>query len=218
MARLKLQIGTHHKVFEFRVSVLGKLNIYLGHDWLKHHNLTIDWQKGSLLMKNCPGTCNVPEEDDGGEDIEGDSDGGVRRWHEWEDGDRLLAVMREEKEERWGIRAYATTATEIAVTNQVKHDEKKIIPVHYLGHREVFEKETFDELPKRGPWDHAIELVPGAKPVDCKIYPLNRDEQTQLDAFLKENLDTGRIRSSKSPMASPFFFIKKKDGKLRPAC
>ncbi len=109
-----------------------------------------------------------------------------------------------------------TTATEIAVANQVKRDAKKIIPAHYLGHREVFEKETFDELPKRGPWDHTIELVPGAKPVDCKIYPLNRDEQMQLDAFLKENLDMGRIRSSKSPMASPFFFIKKKDGKLRP--
>jgi len=55
----------------------------------------------------------------------------------------------------------------------------------------VFEKEMFDELPKRGPWDHTIELVPGAKPVDCKIYPLNREEQEQLDAFLKDNLDTG---------------------------
>ncbi len=53
-------------------------------------------------MKNCPGTCNVPKEDDGGEDVEGDSDGGVRGWHEWE-GDRLLAVMKEEEEERWGI-------------------------------------------------------------------------------------------------------------------
>ncbi len=80
----------------------------------------------------------------------------------------------------------------------------------------MFEKETFDELPKRGPWDHTIKLIPRAKLVDCKIYPLNREEQEQLDAFLKDNLDTGRIRSSKSPMASPFFFIKKKDGKLRP--
>jgi len=29
-------------------------------------------------------------------------------------------------------------------------------------------------------------------------------------------LKTGRIRPSKSPMASPFFFVKKKDGSLRP--
>ncbi|KAF8672003.1 hypothetical protein AX14_005627 [Amanita brunnescens Koide BX004] len=51
--------------------------------------------------------------------------------------------------------------------------------------------------------------------VDCKIYPLNPQEQKELDEFLKEQLETGRIRSSKSPMASPFF-VKKKDGKLRP--
>lgn len=37
-----------------------------------------------------------------------------------------------------------------------------------------------------------------------------------MDEFLKENLESGRIRPSKSPMASPFFFVKKKDGKLRP--
>ena len=46
--------------------------------------------------------------------------------------------------------------------------------------------------------------------------PLNPTEQQQLDEFLKEQLETGRICLSKSLMASPFFFIKKKDGKLRP--
>ena len=40
-------------------------------------------------------------------------------------------------------------------------------------------------------------------------------EQKELNGFLKENVETGRIRSSKSPMASPVFFVKKKDGKLR---
>jgi len=39
-------------------------------------------------------------------------------------------------------------------------------------------------------------------------------EQKELDQFLKENLETGWIRPSKSPMASPVFFIKKKDGTL----
>ncbi|GLB40103.1 putative transposition, RNA-mediated [Lyophyllum shimeji] len=41
------------------------------------------------------------------------------------------------------------------------------------------------------------------------------NEQAELDAFLEENLKSGRIRPSKSPMASPVFFIKKKDGSLR---
>ena len=35
-------------------------------------------------------------------------------------------------------------------------------------------------------------------------------------AFVEENLQTGRIQPSKSPQASPFFFVKKKDGKLWP--
>ena len=52
--------------------------------------------------------------------------------------------------------------------------------------------------------------------IDCKTYNLTNDEQKELESFLKENLKSGRIRPSKSLFASVFFFIKKKDGKLRP--
>jgi hypothetical protein len=41
--------------------------------------------------------------------------------------------------------------------------------------------------------------------------PVN--EQEELDHFLEENVWKGHITPSKSPMASPVFFIKKKDGK-----
>lgn len=42
-------------------------------------------------------------------------------------------------------------------------------------------------------------------------------EQEKLDEFLEENLRKGYIRPSKSPQASPFFFVSKKDiGGLRP--
>jgi len=40
-------------------------------------------------------------------------------------------------------------------------------------------------------------------------------EQKELDQFLKENLETGQICPSKSPMASLVFFIKKEDGTLQ---
>ena len=42
------------------------------------------------------------------------------------------------------------------------------------------------------------------------------NEQGELDKFIKENLAKGYISESKSPISSPFFFIKKKDGSLRP--
>ena len=56
--------------------------------------------------------------------------------------------------------------------------------------------------------------MPSSTPKNCKVYPLSRNEQEELNAFIQENLTTGRIRLSKSPMVSPVFFIKKKDGTL----
>jgi hypothetical protein len=79
---------------------------------------------------------------------------------------------------------------------------------------DVFSKTSFNELLARKPWDHAIELILDAQNKSCKVYPQSISEQEQLDKFLKENLTSGWIRPSKSPMAAPFFFVKKKDGLL----
>jgi len=78
----------------------------------------------------------------------------------------------------------------------------------------VFAKEDFDILPEHRKWDHAIELTPRAEPKSSKVYPLSPLEQAELDAFLEENLRTGRIRPLKSSIAAPVFFIKKKDSSL----
>ena len=47
-----------------------------------------------------------------------------------------------------------------------------------------------------------------------KIYLMSLIKQKELDDFLKENLSSDHIHPSKSPMAPPVFFVKKKDGKL----
>jgi hypothetical protein len=91
---------------------------------------------------------------------------------------------------------------------------KDLVPDYVKMFGQVFSEEGFMKLPNWKPWDHAIELVPGAQPKGCKVYPLSVTEQVELDNFLTENLETGRICPSKSPMASPVFFIKKKDGSL----
>ena len=88
------------------------------------------------------------------------------------------------------------------------------LPTYVAEFQSVFAKEDFDILPEHRKWDHAIELIPGAEPKSSKVYPLSLLEQAELDAFLEENLRTGCIRPSKSPIAAPVFFIKKKDGSL----
>jgi len=89
------------------------------------------------------------------------------------------------------------------------------VPEYLKEFDSVFSKESFDALPESKKWDHAVELIPGEKASNCKVYPLAPTEQKELNQFLKENLETGRICRSKSPMASPVFFIKKKDGTLQ---
>jgi Reverse transcriptase (RNA-dependent DNA polymerase) len=59
-------------------------------------------------------------------------------------------------------------------------------------------------------------LKEGFEPKSFKTYNLTPEEQKELDVWIKENLDKGYIQPSQSPMASPFFYVKKKDRKLRP--
>ena len=94
---------------------------------------------------------------------------------------------------------------------------KKMIPEQYLKYQKVFEQWASEWLPEHGKWDHVIDLEPNFIPQDCKIYPKSPKEQAAQDEFLDENLRKGYIRPSKSPMASPFFFVaKKEEDALRP--
>ena len=90
------------------------------------------------------------------------------------------------------------------------------LPSQYSTYADVFSEQTFDALPPWRDFDHVINLKESFTPKVAKLYPLNPEELTACQVFVDENLKTGQIRPSKSPQASSFFFIKKKDGKLRP--
>ena len=47
-----------------------------------------------------------------------------------------------------------------------------------------------------------------------KLYSLSLAKQMELKKFIDENLKKGFIQESKFHMASLFFFVKKKNGKL----
>ena len=87
----------------------------------------------------------------------------------------------------------------------------------YHWYSKVFSPTAAMQFPDSRPWDHEIELLPDAPPtLDCKVYHLSYGEQIALEEFLKEHLSKGYIHQSNHPYASPFLFVKKKDGKLRP--
>ena len=72
-------------------------------------------------------------------------------------------------------------------------DSQGGIPDYLQEFDSVFSKESFDMLSEPKPWDHAIELVPDGKTSSCKVYPLLPSEQKELDIFIRENLESGRI-------------------------
>ncbi len=66
---------------------------------------------------------------------------------------------------------------------------EEMVPDWCRDFNDLFDKDNFDELPEPKMWDHVIELTPNASNnSNCKVYPLNRNEQAELDKFLDENL------------------------------
>ncbi|ESK87696.1 reverse transcriptase-rnase h-integrase [Moniliophthora roreri MCA 2997] len=98
----------------------------------------------------------------------------------------------------------------------VKKDIDELIPKYLLGYRDCFEKGKAKRFSPARTYDHTIDLKLDFMPRNCKLYPLSPVEQVEQDKFLEENLWKGYIRKSKSPIASPFFFVAKKEkGALR---
>ncbi|KAI2668703.1 Transposon Ty3-I Gag-Pol polyprotein [Labeo rohita] len=90
------------------------------------------------------------------------------------------------------------------------------VPVPYCDLAEVFSKRSAAQLPPHRPYDLAIDLVPGAVLPRGHLYSLSATEHQAMEEYVAEGLWAGTIRPSSSPVAAGFFFVKKKDGGLRP--
>ena len=116
------------------------------------------------------------------------------------------------------LRAIATNSQRLAenVQYSVENQNPTVYLLEYTqGFKSVFAKDSFDILLEHCCQNYAIELILGSEPKLSKVYPLSPVEQTELDVFLEENLYTGYICLSKSPMAILVFFIKKKNSSLQ---
>jgi len=232
---------THSERTLLVVSSLRKQNMILGYTWLKDHNPEVNWQTREVQMNRCPPRCEgchvirkeqasqkrmetralnvcqsrpLPEHT---EDSEEDKTPVRTGEIEYEQGDRLFMTRVLPKPTAEELCATSTTSQKLAEGARRSAEARRepfTLPDCVRGFESIFAKEDFDILPEHRQWDHAIKLIPGSEPKSSKVYPLSSVEQKELDAFLEENLHTGQIRPSKSPMAAPVFFIKKKDGSL----
>ena len=106
-----------------------------------------------------------------------------------------------------------TISTELA---QVEKPKEISLPDFCSDFADVFAKSTHNQLPPHQSFDHTIDLKDTFVPKIAKVYPLNPKEKETCATFVEKHLKTGRIVLSKSPQASSFFFVPKKDGSLHP--
>lgn len=212
--RLRLTVGDHREMAEFMVTDIGPEDIILGLPWLRRVNLEIDWAGGKLIIE---------EETGRSEDRDTEEEEGVYRINASRTTRRQWVregIIDTISDEVWCAAGYSHSQriAEEAAKSQPKKATtfEEIVPEEYRSFKKVFSEEESQRLPEHQPWDHKIDLKPDApETLRSKVYPMSHDEEQELDKFLKEQTEKGYITPSKSPMSSPVFFIKKKDGKLR---
>ncbi|CAJ0955511.1 unnamed protein product, partial [Ranitomeya imitator] len=82
--------------------------------------------------------------------------------------------------------------------------------------KDVFDEPKSSSLPPHRDCDCAIDLIPGCKFPEGRLFNLSVPEHTAMWSYIKESLEKGHIRPSSSPLGAGFFFVAKKDGSLRP--
>ena len=138
----------------------------------------------------------------------------------------LFATGSPPAEDDWSLHEYCLRTgganehiNKITILTQLTQaDRPKDIPVSNFcsSFANVFSEQTYDILPSHRPFNHTIKLKDSFIPKITKVYPLNPAEKEACKAFINEHLKTGQILPSKSPQASLFFFMPKKDGTLQP--
>jgi len=202
---LQVQTGTKRTNMCFFLMDLGHHRVILGYPWFTANQPKINWAQGwidtaqlPLILRDAkakkpqfdPSTHNLPDPVDS----------------------EILYIGR------ITVMSQITCQTTSSMLAE-EHDRPNLtpIPAEYKRHRKVFSEEAAQRFPESRVWDHMIELKPGApSTLPGKIYALSQLELQELQKFVKEHLTKGYICPSKSPYAAPFFFIKKKDRKLRP--
>jgi hypothetical protein len=199
---LDVRTNNIHKEMRFLVSDIGCEDAILGYPWLATFELHFSWKHGIIDISHLPivlnsvNPCLIQQ------------------------GETIAALHTEDKQDILDdLTRECTTrgaSTELAI--DTKSEAKAVeLPPEYQRFTSVFSEEESQRFPPAKVWDHAITLKDDApEAINCKVYPMTRLEDDTLDDFLDEQLAKGYIRPSISPYASSFFFIKKKDGKLRP--
>jgi hypothetical protein len=228
--RAYVEIGDHKSTHYLFVTQLGNKDMMIGYSYLYKHNPTINWHKGEWEFTRCPDTCTgkarkTRDVEAGANELQLDSD------NPWESslddlGDEDMDNPHinwvdtnnpNDRQQALVIASMFDKDMEEELDDEDTKNWKEHVPEWLHEYGDVFSKVRSERMPLRKEYDHGIEFEEGVMlPKPAKVYPLSPNEKNSLDTWIDEELRKGYIRPSTSPIAAPFFFVKKKDGSLRP--
>jgi len=196
--RLRIIHNGEEDLQNFYLTNLGKDRIILGYPFMSRFNPKVNWRKGSLSKGKVVIQSAVFKH----------LDQMVTNWQ--------AKARRQLGEPEHGEAIYVRKAT---ISQRMAHDYQRTkpkinisIPPEFQKYAKVFSEEEAKKFPPDRNPNAVIELLPGApEQLNCKVYPLTRQETETLKKFLSEEIDKGYIEETSSPYTSPVFFINKKD-------
>lgn len=208
-SKIYLRMGRYSEKLTFRTLPLTHGDVILGKRWLAQHNPQIDWQANTLQFQHKGETVFLKS----------------KATPEPQPACSLLLTAQQFKRSlRKGAALFMAVVSPAAssddpstyVSLQGKQLALQITEVEFP---DVFPDRLPPGLPpSRGDLDHAIPLVPGARPVNKSPYRMSPLELDELKRQLQELLDLGFIQPSTSPWGAPVLFSVKKGGALRLCC
>lgn len=205
---IRLAYRQHLEDTSLDIVEMANHDIVLGIPWLEWHNPTIDWGRRVLRFEKCSCVAIAYPS---------------RRQRTTEDETKELNNIRRRAQSNRKIADALPPPTD---TDSGRSDQDSArstsgphapldLPKEYHKWKKLFEEDEGFSLPKRQPWDHKIELEPGKEPPWGPLYPLSAEELKAEREWLDKYEKKGWIRKSKSPAASPTFFVPKPNGKKR---
>jgi hypothetical protein len=97
--------------------------------------------------------------------------------------------------------------------NEMEIDWIDRIPWQYRDYKSLYNEEFSNVLPPHRLFDNAIDIQMGKEPPWGPIYALSGTELLVFKEYIKEMLDQGKIRPSKSPAGASILCVPKQHGR-----
>jgi hypothetical protein len=216
---LEVRTGSKEEKMHFLVTDLGNEDLIFGYPWLATFEpqfnwrnsivdtvhlpiivRSLDWRKGRfqpIITRTVAGRCIASTPPQLSHTAK-------------------LAILQELEQECTHARGISTDLAAEAG----QHTKPVAVPAEYQQHAQVFSEEESHRFPPARSWDHAINFKPGSlDSLNCKVYATTPKERTNLRGWLDDMLARRYIEHAnpdEAYIASPFFYLKKKDGSDRP--